>query len=217
MRQASLAIAACLIVASPLASAAPITAFAENFENGLSAWIDRNPGNNEAAIVADPLNSSNHVLGFRQLGSGGSIFTRDLVTASGSFTISFDYLGMPGRGGRAGDLGGFFGISQGFPDGHYWVAGTGSYPAPIGLTDDGAWHRYSLTFDSPIGQSVRLMFEDFVGSGGVAGDVYFDNIQFNDSQVQAAALSQVPEPSGIALLAAAMLAAGLARKRKPRA
>jgi hypothetical protein len=203
------------IAVSCSASAATVSAFADNFENGLSQWVDRNPSSPEAGIFVDPLNASNHVLGFNTQGSGGSIYTIDLVTTTGQFTVSFDYLGVPSRGGVAGDLGGFFGISQDFPGSHYWVAGTqDGYGQQFLLDDDGTWHHYSVTFSSPVGQSVHLMFEDFVGSGGVAGDAYFDNIQFNDAQVAPAPLgNSVPEPGSLALLSAALIAAATRRKR----
>lgn len=198
------------------ATAATVPAFAENFEGSLSAWTGINNGAiTEAAIVVDPLNSGNHVLGFTKLGSGGSIYTVDTIaTTTGQFTVSFDYLGLARAGSKAGDLGGFFGISQSFPGAHQWVAGTGSYPAPIELVDDGQWHTYTLTFNTAIGSTVRLMFEDYMGSGGVTGDAFFDNIQFNASNVAPAPLNDVPEPGSLALLAAAALAAHAVRRRR---
>jgi len=60
------------------------------------------------------------------------------------------------------------------------------------LVDDGQWHTYSIEFNSsdagccgygpwsgnpPTDNTIRIMLEDFVGSGGVAGDAYFDNIR----------------------------------------
>lgn len=216
MRLKPFSIAVALLAGSTLASATTVTAFSENFEGTLAAWTGIGGGAiTQAAIVLDPLNGSNHVLGFPQLGSGGSIYSSNFITTTGDFTVSFDYLGLPRSGSVPGNLGGFFGISQATPGNHYWVAGTGSYPAPIGLIDDGAWHTYTLTFSSPIGQTVRLMYEDFVGSGGVTGDVFFDNIRFNDSSVTPAPFGGVPEPSGLALLGAAALAAAAARRRTP--
>ena len=140
----------------------------------------------------------------------GSIFTTDLIQASAitTYTVSFEYLGLPRPGDTDGDLGGFFGISTSMTPGnygvdHYWVAGTGSFPSPIHLVDDGQWHTYSLTFSSPIGTPVHLIFEDFNGSGPVGGDVYFDNIVF------------VPEPSA-AVMTGLLCTAGLAIRRRPR-
>jgi hypothetical protein len=198
------------------ASAANVSAFSETFEGNLSAWTGINNGAiTQAAIVVDPLNSNNHVLGFPVLGSGGSIYTVDTIaTTTGQFTVSFDYLGRARQGSVAGDLGGFFGISQNYPGTHQWVAGTGSYPAPIDLIDDGQWHTYTLTFNTTIGSTVHLMFEDYVGSGGVTGDVFFDNIQFNASNVAPAPLNGVPEPGSLALLGVAGLAAAAVRRRR---
>ena len=216
------AVAAVLLALANLGHAAPLTAFAEDFEGNLNAWTGIGGGAiTQAAIVIDPLNSGNHALGFPAQGSGGSIYTSAFVSTAGLFTVSFDYLGLPGTGGVPGDLGGFFGISQGFPGSHQWIAGTlDNYTSPfINLYDTGAWQHYSLTFASQIGQSVHLMFEDFSGSGGVAGDVFFDNIQFNDSSVAPAPLpnaNAVPEPGGLALVALASLLAGIATRRKQR-
>lgn len=211
--------AAAVLAFSASAHAATVSAFAEDFEGTLAAWTDRTPWNPQSAIVVDPLNSGNHVLGFSQLGSAGSIFTSDLITTGGNFTVSFDYLGLARPGSVAGNLGGFFGISQDLPGAHYWVAGTGSYPAPIDLIDDGVWHTYTLTFASPVGQQVHLMFEDYSGSGGVVGDVYFDNVRFNDASLPPAPLpnaSSVPEPGSLALAVGGLLGVFAARRRKTR-
>lgn len=210
-----LLVAVTALALSASAHAAIVSAFSEDFEGSLAAWTDRNPANPESAIVADPLRAGNHVLSFNRLGSGGSIFSTDLITSSSNFTVSFEYLGRPRAGSVAGNLGGFFGISQGMPGNHYWVAGTGSYAYDVDLIDDGAWHTYTLTFASPIGQQAHLMFEDYIGSGGIAGDVYFDNVRFNDARVQAAPLpNSVPEPASMALVAFGLLGAAAARRKK---
>lgn len=207
------------LLSAPLwAGAATVSAFAEDFEGNLSAWTGINNGAiTQAAIVADPLRSGNHVLGFPSLGSAGSIYSRDFISTTGQFTVNFEYLGLAKSGSRAGDLGGFFGISQAFAGNHQWIAGTlDNWTSPfVNLIDDGTWHSYSLTFTSKIGQAVHLMFEDFVGSGGVTGDVFFDNIQFNDASVTPAPLpNAVPEPASVMLAGLALAAAGVARRRR---
>jgi hypothetical protein len=216
----ALAIGVMFAAASSVALADPVTAFSDNFENGLGAWTDRTPGNPQSIIALDPLNSSNHVLAFVQLGSAGSIFTTNSIVSSGLFTVSFDFLGRPIAPGVP--TGGFFGISNsvfqgGFAGPHQWVAGDPSYPVPIHLVSDNTWHSYSLTFSSQIGQTVHLMFEDFGGADGAA-NAYFDNIRFNDSSVAPAPLTPVPEPETYAMMLAGLGLLGLtARRRKQKA
>lgn len=202
---------AAMIVALACAAQAPAFAavgIAEDFQTGLGGWTDRNPLNPESAVVADPLNAGNNVLSFTRLGFGGSILSNNTVSSSGLFTISFDYLGQPGKGGVAGDLGGYLGVSSGgFSGGEMWLAGTGG-GTPIDLIDDGAWHHYTLTFQSTIGQSLRLKLEDFDGSGGVAGDVYFDNVRIT---------SAVPEPASVAMALVGLVGLAVVRRRANRA
>jgi hypothetical protein len=213
----ALTLSAALSAAS-LAQAATVNVFSSGFESGLSAWVDRYPASPDAAVFDDPLRPGNHVLGFNRTVGGGSLFSTAAVSSSGSYTLSFDYLGRPGLGGVAGDLGGFIGVSSGlFGSSEMWLAGTRSFPGlQVDLLDDGLWHSYSITFTSTIGSLLHVKAEDFDGSGGVAGDAFFDNVVLRDSSVAApvVALGQaVPEPTSLALVALALLCTGLGAAR----
>lgn len=185
--------------------------FWEDFENGLGQWTGRAGGPHTGAIVADPLASGRgNVLYFTTLSSGGDTFLSSPITLSGPITVSFDYLGLPALGGTPGDLGGFMGAVYSLTattlgTDLFWYAGTqDSYPGLlVNLVDDGAWHGYSFQLNASAMPAFHLMLEDFIGSGGVACDAYFDNIS----------VAPVPEPSvaGLGLLSAVLLAAGRRR------
>lgn len=171
--------------------------FTDDFENGLGQWIGKSGGAHHGIVVNDPLNAGNHVLTFTQLNSGGDIYSPLFSLTSGTtYRASFDYLGLAVKGSVLGDLGGATGLSDGSPVHLMWYNGTagGNYATP--LVDDGKWHHYTYDFTGPIiwgghngvGNSTRLMFQDYLFSGGVAGDAYFDNVQLSS-------VSPVPEPS----------------------
>lgn len=223
------ALAAGLLLAGSAQAAPLLQSFTENFEGTLSAWTLRSA--NEAAIVVDPLNAANHVLGFNRLGSSGSIFSTADLNGSNVYTVQFDYLGLPRAGSVAGDLGGYFGVRNGTPGNReFWVAGTGSYPTLFDLIDDGQWHTYVATLRSTlVGGSVHLQFEDWDGSRGVVGDVFFDNIVFTAggtlaqgvngsvTMLSTPVVNAVPEPGALALTALGLCAAGVAGQRRRRA
>ncbi|HPC94544.1 MAG TPA: hypothetical protein PLU87_06360 [Sedimentisphaerales bacterium] len=199
-----------LAVAVMLGATVSADLFYDDFESGsLSAWVgkDGTSTSHHGQIVSDPLDASNHVLTFSQTNWGGDIFATAAgfaVTAGQKYTISFEYLGDPTKGGTSGDLGGYAGISSGFPGTHKWYYGTGtvSGAAPV-LADDGQWHSYSYTFTATAGMNpVHLMFEDFYLQGyslaNVAGDVYFDDVRL------------VPVPGAVLL---GMLGLGVAGAR----
>jgi len=64
------------------------TLFFDDFESGLGKWETVGSG----VIVSDPLKPNNHALSFAELHSGGDIFSK-LNIVSGSYILSFDYLG----------------------------------------------------------------------------------------------------------------------------
>lgn len=169
-------------------AAAQADLFYDDFESDLSAWVgkDGTSVSHHGEIAVDPYDSTNHALRFSQTNLGGDIFATDTgfaVTPGQEYTISFKYLGDTQLGGTPGDLGGYAGISSGFPGTHDWYYGTNTVSGadPV-LVDDGDWHSYSYTFTASAGMNpVHLMFEDFYaptyGLANVARDVYFDDVR----------------------------------------
>lgn len=187
------------LTAALVGGASATTLFSENFEGTLSAWSPSTYTGLGAsgAIVADPVQADKAVH-FGILNAGGDIIsTAGNTSASGTYKLYFDYLGLPGQGGIPGDLGGFIGYSYGFPGTHAWLGGTiTGYGTPIEMIDDGAWHSYSITFTA--GAGIHVILEDFSGSAGVPGDAYFDNITLTDGDGPSPAA--VPEPSTLGLM-----------------
>ncbi len=163
--------------------------FYEDFEGDLSQWVGKVGEAHHGIIVDDPLRPDNLVLTFTARNWAGDMFGPEISVIPGQkYVLSFEYLGVPGYG-PADNLGGFIGFAEDRPGFHRWLAGTewccGAEDAP--LVDDGEWHTYSLEFDPytapdgtyrvPSNNTIRVMLEDFArSSGGLAGDVAFDNI-----------------------------------------
>ncbi len=196
-------VAISFLLVNSVASSA--TLFSDNFENDLSLWNDAYQGNN-AQIVNDPLNSGNHVLNFTALRGGGDLFTASGFSGDtgGSYILSFDYLGTCGHA----NCGGFIGYSSNTTGGHQtWLGGT-TAPYRDLLPDTGSWEHVSIAFNTSL-NSVHLMLEDWSGSGGVAGDAYFDNILLTDANGP----TSVSEPMSIVLLGLGVAGMSLTRKK----
>lgn len=197
-------------IAASSASAAPI--FHDDFESGsLANWTGKSFGAHDAFITVDPMDPFNKAITFATLESAGEIFSVDRFefTDADAYEVSFDYLGLGLEGSRAANYGGFVGYSEGTPGTHTWVFGTASISgAADSLVDDGAWRTYSFTVDGATAfgggaTGFHLMFEDFSGSGGVAGDAFFDNIT----------VRAVPSPGASLLAAAGFLTLSRRRQR----
>ena len=202
-----------------LAGVLPLGAasFTEDFESGLGQWTGKAGGSHHGILVADPLASGHGtVLSFSDLAYGGDLFTAHPIWLSGPTVISFDYLGLAIPCSVPGDLGGFLGVARHLDpgptgSGNVWYAGTqDSYPGlAVLLTDDGVWHHYEITVDATALGPFRLILEDFAGSGGTAGDAYFDNLSV------APAPNSVPEPTLASFAVIGVLASFAFRQRRP--
>lgn len=171
-----------------------VTLFIDAFEADLSQWVGKNGGAHHGVIVADPLRPGNQVLTFDALNLGGDMFSSQVEVVQGNtYLLSFEYLGLliPDSGANPDDLGGTIGFSEDTPGGHRWLTGTtteGGIETDL-LVDDGQWRSYSFEFDpfvpgpfysgNPSNNTIRAMVQDWVGSGGVAGDAFFDNIRLS--------------------------------------
>ncbi|MBW4496571.1 MAG: hypothetical protein KME26_26535 [Oscillatoria princeps RMCB-10] len=157
--------------------------FFEDFESpeALSRWTGKSRGEHSGILVTDPL-QGDRALSFTDFGSGGDIFTlQSFSSPSEIYRLSFDYLGLARPQSEEGDLGGFVGYGATLSgNADLWLAGTGKDSINLSpdfreLPDTGQWESISIPFATA--ESIHLTFEDFVSSGGIAGDVYFDNIR----------------------------------------
>jgi hypothetical protein len=151
--------------------------FFEDFEGDLSGWVGKSGGAHHGQIVDDPL-ESDRVFTFTALNSAGDIFSTLINNPSREYILSFDYLGLRKQGSVDDNYGGFIGYSYGLPGSHVWLGGTRAGYGPIHLPDTEQWERITFSFNA--GSNLRLMLEDFSGSGGVTGDAFFDNILLTD-------------------------------------
>lgn len=174
--------------------------FTEDFESGLSAWTGKNNGAHNGQVVTDPLDATNSVLNWTALNSAGDTFTISTFSlAAGDYVLEYDYLGTC----TSGNCGGFVGYSQGYPGSHVWLAGTGNGYPDLN-PDNGQWNHVVLAFSTAT--TFHLMLEDFSGSGGVAGDAYFDNFVLRTPDV--------PAPAALSLLGFGIAGLGVARRRR---
>lgn len=166
-------------------------------------------------VVVDPLNplSSNQVLHFTSLASGGDIWTN---AAFGSGWLIFDFYGTTGPAGQTGatDSGGFIGwdVDQANAGLEQWLGGTNPLGGPVRLLADNAgWQTYAVAFTVPaLYTQVYFKVEDWVNSDALAGDAYFDNIRFSDTNPAAA----VPEPATFLLVATGLGSLAARRRRR---
>jgi Concanavalin A-like lectin/glucanases superfamily/Bacterial Ig-like domain (group 1)/IPT/TIG domain/Fibronectin type III domain len=158
----------------------------------LAQWVPEPGQSHTGVVVPDPLRADNQALTLTGLGSDGDLFSAGAVfSPSGRYEVSFEYLGLPQGGSVPGDLGGAVGVTAALPvvAGQLdWVAGTADAQASLtsgtglvaALVDDGQWRRYSVMIDvagTPLaGSPLYLTVQDSASSGGVAGDVYFDDL-----------------------------------------
>ena len=196
-----------LMAALPIGAANASLIYMEDFESGLGGWTGKAAGPHDAVISTDPIEGDSAVR-WRSLEAGGESFSIASF-AAGTYTLVFDYLGLPepGSSQSPGDFGGFIGISAGFPGVHRWLEGTvlccGAESST--LLDDGMWHTYSVTFTAA--WDFHIMLEDFSGSGGIPGDAWFDDIKLFEGRVA------VAEPLTIGLVTMGLLGLGFRRRR----
>jgi len=168
--------------------------FSEDFENGLSFAGGGNWSSNYSGIiVSDPIETDS-ALTFGRLYGGGDLRSDYFNSTTGLFNISFDYLGTC----QTNNCGGFFWNSR-----TGWDGTTSPYRDT--LIDDGSWHTLSFDVTATL---LQIRLEDWNGSGGVAGDAFFDNIVITDG------VAAVPEPSMIALLGLGLVGFGFSARRK---
>ena len=123
-------------------------------------------------------------IGFTKCGSGGSVYSKHTFT--GTKKITFDF---------AGKEGGFMGYSAGFPGAHVWPIATQAYGNQhVRLETTGEWKTYTDTWTCAYTQC-HIMLEDWVGSGGSCGNVYFDNFVISDPNAPEEKPVTSPSPS----------------------
>jgi hypothetical protein len=179
--------------------------FFDNFESVSPLSSPLWASNSSGQVVLDLLDASNHAVHFTQKTRSGDLFSKVISYDAGIlYRFEFDYLGTgPNAGGFAG-----------FWPADVWYFGTAPFNSggvdAFVMTNNNLWHHYSYDFTPGTAASQQLMFEDWAGVDGNAGDAYFDNVQV--SAVESAA---TPEPGAVTLfVSSGIVGAGLLRRRR---
>ena len=137
-----------------------------HISNAASAWRGKNGVTASGKFGAY---QGQTAIGFNGCVGGGDLFSS--TTFSGTKKVSFKF---------AGSEGGFMGYSEAFAGAHYWPIATEAYGEQrIRLHSDNQWRSYTDTVTCTYSQC-RIMLEDYSGSGGSCGNVYFSNFRITD-------------------------------------
>ena len=208
MNRLSLLLATGVMALSATAAQAA-TVFQDTFATTPVAPGPQYTQNNSGQVVTVAGVSALH---FTSLGSGGDLFSQTFA-GPGTYTLSIDYLCA-----TAGGCGGYVGLIPGstatvpatpINGGDAWLATDtqAAYGTPFTLVGNAqgfTTNTFTFTVTSP--GMFGLKLEDFVGSGGTAGDAYFRNLSVNG----------VPEPGtwAMMLMGLGMVGFGLRRRQK---
>lgn len=172
------------------------------------------PGSNYTQNVSGEVTNVNGgpALHFTQFGSGGDL-NSILFAGPGTYTISVDYFC-----GNSNGCGGYLGLIPGSTStvpstppngGDAWLATDtqAAYGTPFTLVSGAeGFQTNTFTFTVTSPGMFGLKLEDFIGSGGVAGDAYFRNLSVSD----------VPEPASWAMMLFGFGMIGFAARRRRR-
>ena len=182
-------------VALAVAAQAPAAVlFADNFQTDLSQWNAGSSG----VIVAAP--GGGNALAFTNTIGGGDLFSASSIASpSGTYHISFEYLGTCTQGASCG---GFLGFNN---PGETWLSGSGPYGNPHPIVETGSWQTISFDFTSAT--PITLKLEDWNGAtdGPTPLNAYFRNLVITGS---------VPEPATWGLMIAGFAIVGVAARRR---
>ena len=162
-------------------------------------------------IQNDPLGQYQRVATFSAVTGRPGVFSSVISSNYKSFTVNFDYLGLPQTQQIALNLGCILSVADGgslsdltlayagaiknsyppikfdtleiSPDRYSYPRDYNIIPAFIFLTDDSTWHHYSISFTTN-SQNIRIALADLfyaTPEGNIAGDCYFANLLVTDS------------------------------------
>jgi hypothetical protein len=173
--------------------------FQEDFNNGLSQWIEETGANN-GLVIPDPLGSNTNVLVFTKTTICVDLVSHRIPHHGNNYLLSFDYLGKPLDNTITENLGCSIGIANSncttkiyaaaIPHGLGPVANSSGY---ILLTDDSSWHHYEIPF-SFTDEELRLNLQDWEFNGLIpsrAGDCYFKDISIINDTVAAPTIAPI--------------------------
>lgn len=189
------------------------TLFSDNFQTNRLAvnWAGTlyacNQGTS-ASIVADPLVSGGHALGFGHGNCASDIVTTNMFTSTtGTFIASFDYMHV-GSGTGYGTGGGFLGVGNGSSV-YQWLEMDS--PAYGSNQPSNQWTHIVVSFSSS--SPINIAIEQWAGQSNTPYTALYKNFVLTDGNGPTSN-SAVPEPAPIALFCLGLLGFAATYRKK---